>query len=86
MFNRDYTQEIEMAPPTKRVPWPLAVLILAVLAAGVTWFASVELRAYRQLHDRASPAMMAQSPIVHPTKTAKALTPHHAAQPEHPVG
>lgn len=37
MVSRDYTEELGMAPRTKRVPMPVALAIIGVIAAGV-WY------------------------------------------------
>lgn len=37
MTNRDYTQEVGLKSGTPRVAWPIAVVVLAVCGAGLTY-------------------------------------------------
>jgi hypothetical protein len=37
MVSRDYTEELGMAPRTKRVPLPIAIAIIALIGAGI-WY------------------------------------------------
>ena len=48
MIYRDYTKEVGLRSGERKIPWPVAVLVLALFAAGLGWFASVEL--HRSVH------------------------------------
>ncbi len=40
MIRRDYTTEIGVKARKNTVPWPISLLILAVLALGAVWLVS----------------------------------------------
>ena len=40
MIRRDYTQEVGVSARKNTVPWPFALLILAILALGAAWLVS----------------------------------------------
>ena len=46
MIKNHYFEELGVENPTPTIRWPLALVILAVLAAAVIWLAVVELKAY----------------------------------------
>ncbi len=85
MFYRDYTKEIGMVPPGKTISWPYVVLILAVLAVAVAWYASVQLKAFHATHDHHDQATMAQTTVA-PSLKAPSIAPRTPAhQPRHPA-
>ena len=46
MIKNDYLEELGLKPSAPRIRWPFALVILAVLAAAVTWLAVAELKAH----------------------------------------
>ena len=44
MVSRDYTKELGLKSATPKVPWPLAIALLALMAVG-TWYGVAKLRA-----------------------------------------
>lgn len=74
-----------MAPPGKKLPWPIALLILAVLALVVGWFASFELRAFHREHPRGDQKAAIQANAT-PSIRAPSLAPRAmATRPKHPA-
>ena len=47
MISRDYTKEVGIDSGTRTIPWPLAGVVLTLLAIGV-WYAVGEARAAAQ--------------------------------------
>lgn len=58
MIRHDYTQEVGLKPATKKVPLPVALLILAA-AAGLVWWGAVNVPSFAVVHG--SPAAEAQA-------------------------
>lgn len=59
MVSRDYTKELGLEPATRKVPWPIAAVILAAVA-GLVWFGVAKLtaKAHGAPHaDAAKPAV-----------------------------
>lgn len=53
MVSRDYTKELGLKPATSKVPWPIAAVILAVVA-GLVWFGIEKLNARASAHSAAA--------------------------------
>lgn len=59
MINRDYRKEIGLRTRKQTLPWPVALLVLAVIALGIWWFASTEAKTNAQLrHQRIHAALV----------------------------
>ena len=66
MIRRDYLQEIGLDPVEKTVPWPYALAILAILLAGVEWFAGWETKSHRPPLPQMNQAALVTHKSAHP--------------------
>jgi len=48
MIRRDYTKEIGAGTRTNTLPWPMTLLVLAILALGAGWLISNQSRGQAQ--------------------------------------
>ncbi len=85
MIRRDYTEEIGMTPPGRTISWPLAVLILAAVAAAVAWYGTIQLEAFHATHNHHAQDTMAQATATHPTPTPPIAPRHPTHEPPHPA-
>ena len=68
MVSRDYTKELGLKSATPKVPWPLAIALLAMMAVG-TWFGVAKLRELpSRQHAEETPAVNAPATVAHTHK------------------
>lgn len=62
MIRNDYIKELGADPTIKTVPWPYALAVLVLLAAGVIWFAVSEVHSHPSIPQADHAALTAQQP------------------------
>jgi hypothetical protein len=70
MIRNEYIKELGVDPTTRTVPWPYALAVLALLAAGVIWFAVSETHSNRSVPRADHASLTAQRPGTPPDPSA----------------